>query len=159
MRYLLILALMFAAAPAHALSLMQISGISDMNLPSWGIGDPAPEAHIDMCVYAVLPVAGQYAIRVSSPGGYVLTNGANQIPYELYWDDGGPGNLGGNMGAQLTNNVTLTGRQNANVLSALCALGITGPTARLNLRISSAAMNAALAGTYTGTITLLLSAT
>lgn len=155
--YVLILALLLPVE-ARALSLMQITGLSDMALPTWSIGNPAPEATMDLCVYAVLPIAGQYAIRASSPDGFVLKNGTQQIPYTLYWNDGGAGNLGGSLGTQLANNVTLTGQQNANVLSALCLLGVTGPTARLTLRISDAAMTAALAGTYNGTLTLMISA-
>lgn len=158
MRTLALILALLAPMQAQALSLMQITGLSDMALPSWSIGDAAPEATMDVCVYAVLPIAGQYAIRASSPDGFVLKNGMQQIPYTLYWNDGGAGNLGGALGAQLTNNVTLTGRQNANVLSALCLLGVTGPTARLTMRISSAAMTAALAGNYSGTLTLMISA-
>lgn len=144
------------AASAHALIAMRISNISDFNLGTWSLGNPAISAFIDICVYTSgITPAGGYAITVSSAGGYVLTSGSNQIPYSLRWDDGGAGNLGATSGTQLSNGVKLTGQLHGNfVIDNGCTL--TGPNARLNLAITQAAMTAALAGTYTGTITLLL---
>lgn len=148
--------LSFSTGSAIAAILVQISGITNFSLPTWNIGDPAVSASIDVCVSATGLLANGYNITISSPGGYKLTSGANNLPYSLYWDDGGIGNLGNTPGTQLTNNVALTGRSNANLLSLLC---ITGPNARLNLKITQADMIAALAGTYTGTITLLIAPT
>jgi len=160
-RFLIIWALSWALAPnAYALGVVQISNVSDFNLGSWGIGDPPIAAHIDVCIYALLTLPlTDYTITVSSPGGYVLTNGMQQIPYSLYWEDSGAGSLGSSGGTQLTNGVALTGQMNANILSTSCALGTTGPNARLTLKISTTDMTNALAGTYNGTITLLLGGT
>ena len=138
---------------------VQGTNFSDMNLPSWNLGDPSVTASIDVCVYSVhLPASSSYGVTVSSPGGYYLKNGTQQIPYTLFWEDSGAGSLGSNGGTQLLNNTKLPNRNNANTLSILCALGLSGPTARLYLKITQSDMNAALAGTYTGTITIMLSA-
>lgn len=137
----------------------QISNLTDFNLGTWGIGDPAISASIDVCVYSVYSTtSGGYTVQASNPDGFVLTKvgGTAQIPYSAYWDDGGAGNLGPGTGTQLTNNSTLTARAHANISSPLCASGVVGPDARLNIKITQAAMNAALAGTYNGTISILV---
>jgi hypothetical protein len=145
--------------PANAiLDTIQISNLTDFNLPSWNLGDGDVNASINICIYALgVPTLNTYAVRASSPDGFVLVNGSHQIPYTLSWEDSGGGNLGSNSGTTLTNNVKLTNRNNANILSSNCSLG--GNNARLYLKITQAAMTAALAGTYTGTITLLISPT
>jgi hypothetical protein len=155
--FLLAVVTYLPASDARASLAAQIANISDLNLPTWGIGDPDVNQHIDVCVYAIGIFSTSYGVTISSPGGYVLSNGSNTIPYSLYWEDSGAGNLGTTGGTQLTNNVKLTGRMNANILSPLCALGLSGPTARLTIKITQADMTAALAGTYNGTITLLIS--
>ncbi len=155
-----VLAGLLFSQPAQALDIVQITNISDFDLGNWGIGDPPVNANIDICIYATLtfPVSS-YGITVSgNHSGYFLKSGSNQIPFTLTWDDGGAGNLGGG-GTAMTHGVKLANRMNANILAPLCTLGITGPTARLKLHITQAAMIAAPAGTYTGVITLLLTPT
>ena len=141
----------------YAIVFYQISSLSDINLPAWSIGDAAVSAYKDICVYST--IVGNYGITISSTGGFVLSNGAYQIPYTLSWDDGGAGGLGASS-TPLSNNVTLASRTHMNILTTNCSVGVLtpGPTARLTLTISQAAMIAARAGTYTGTITLVLSA-
>ncbi|MBM3618487.1 MAG: hypothetical protein FJX23_08095 [Alphaproteobacteria bacterium] len=144
-----------AANNANALLAMRVYSVSDLNLGTWSMGDPAVSAHINLCMYSydLLPITG-YAITVSSVGGYNLKSGPRNIPYSLTWDDGGAGNLGASGGAALTNGVKKTGLLRANILDSTCTL--SGPNARLNLKITQAAMTAALAGTYTGIITILV---
>lgn len=151
--------LFLIVVPARAFATVQISNISDISLPPWGIGDGPVSAHIDICIANIqLPITDNYAVTISSPGGYVLNAAGGQtIPYSLYWEDSGAGSLGSSNGAQLSDNVKSSGFQNANVLSALCLLGLSGPNARLNLKITQAAMTAALAGNYSGTITIVIS--
>ncbi len=145
----------FPLQSACAAVAMRITNISDFNLGTWSLGLPAPSAHIDICIYSldVIPPGG-YAITATGAGGFTLTSGANTLAYMLHWDDAGIGNLGGALGSELSSGVKLTGQLHGNVLSSTCAL--TGPNARLTLKITQAAMTAALAGTYTGTVTLLL---
>ncbi len=143
--------------PALAiLDTIQITNLSDFTLPNWNIGDGDVNASINICIYALgVPSLNTYAVQASSPGGFFLNSGSKQIPYTLAWEDSGGGNLGSNSGTALTNNVKLTGRNNANILSANCALG--GNNARLYLKITQASMTSALAGTYTGTVTIVIS--
>jgi len=149
------------AVPAKAgiIPAIQISNISDFNLPSWNLGDPAPTAHIDLCLYSLNSlVSGGYNVTATgSNGGFHLVSGPNSIPYSVTWDDSGSGNLGNTAGTQMTSGAALTNQVNANILSVSCALGVTGPNARLNLKIAQADMTAALAGTYSGSITIVVS--
>lgn len=154
-RLLLVLCCCLYADTASAIVFYRISNLSDLSLPAWSIGDPAVTAHEDICVYSTL--AGNYAVNVSSPGGFFLLNGSYQLPYSLGWDDGGAGHLGSSS-TPLSNNVTLQSQTNLNTLATDCSLGVpAGATARLNLTIMQADMTAARAGTYTGTITLIIS--
>lgn len=144
--------LCFLTQQARAIIFVQVQGLSDMNLPTWGIGDPAVSTGINFCIYSTL--SADYSVTVSSSGGYKLQSGAKVINYTLSWDDSGAGNLGSGSGTALTNNVAVSGRKNANFLTPLCLLG---PNARLNLKITQAEMTSALAGTYTGVITIMIS--
>lgn len=162
-RYILVAILLGAMCTGAAKASVRITNISDFNLPTWSIGNGPINAYIDLCIYnsAVLPLGGPYAITVSSAGGFKLTSGASQIPYTLKWEDSGVTLLGLNGGSPLLNGVKLTGLMNANTLSETCAWTVlipAGANARLYLSITQADMLQALAGTYNGTITLLLSA-
>lgn len=156
MRRLLVMACAFwlaLAGAAQALT-MKISNISDFSLGVWSMGDPALESSMNICIHGInITALTSYAITVSSsPSGYRLTNGTNTIVYSLYWKD----NISGALGTQLSDGVKLTGQTGPNLLPD-CTIG--GPNARLTIRISQAAMEAALSGTYNGTITLLLTPT
>ena len=155
----LLAALLLAAGPVRAggLPTIDITNISDIAFASWGIGDPDATAHIDICVYAALTVPlGSYGITAASAGGFVLKNLNNstlQLPYSLAWDDGGVGNLGATAGSALTAGNELTNQVNANSTVQTC----TGPTARLNIKIAATDLTAALAGSYSGALTLTIS--
>ncbi|MGE0754246.1 MAG: hypothetical protein AB7L92_03700 [Alphaproteobacteria bacterium] len=154
-RQLAICALLCCFLPMQvfAAAAMRITSIDDFNLGSWGIGDPAISEYSDICIYGLnIPALTSYAITISStPSGYRLQSGANFIAYGLHWED----NVLGGLGTQLTDGVKLDGQTNLNILSQTCAIG--GPNARLTIQITQAEMTAALAGTYAGVITLLLS--
>jgi hypothetical protein len=146
---------LMAAGDASAILLYRVSGITDLNLPTWNMGNPGITASIDLCAHT--SVAGPYSVSVSSVGGYVLKNGAQSIAYALRWEDSGAGNLGSSSG--VANGVALSNRQHANssLLASDCSVGSpAGPTARLYLDIPQATMNAALAGTYSGTLVILI---
>lgn len=137
---------------AQAALLVQVSSVTDVNLGNWALGDPAINAYLDLCVYSTL--SADYAVKVTKAGGYNLTGTGGSIPFSLSWDDGGIGNLGVSS-SPLTNNVKLTGRAHAYMVSPVC---IAGPSARLNINITQAAMQAALSGNYSGTIDIIVSA-
>lgn len=123
------------APPCHALvPQVRISGINDFSLGTWNIAQGSIDAHIDVCVYAddTIPAGSYVLVITSSTGGYTVKSGANQIAYDLEWDSGGAGNLGGSS-VQLLNGIGVGGFLNANASSTSCA---SGPTARLKLSIT-----------------------
>ncbi len=145
------------SASAKAAGTVEITGTSDLALGSWGIGNPAISASIDVCIgtNGTSPV-GSYAVTVTGSNGYKLTNGSNQLPYSLAWEDSGAGNLGSATGTTLASGVLLDNQINANTaFPPLCIVG--GPTARLHVKIAQADLTAALAGTYSGTLTFVIS--
>lgn len=150
----LLLILLMGCLPlssAQALILVQVSNVSDLTLPNWSLGDPAVKARIDLCVYSTL--TADYGVQVSQAGGFKLTGTGGSIPYTLSWDDGGTGNLGVSS-SPLTNNVKLNNRRRANLVSPIC---LGGNNARLNVEITQADMQAALAGSYNATINIVVS--
>ena len=159
--FILFLLLCMPITRAHALfDSAQISNLSDVTFPTWNIGDGAVSANIDICIYSIGVLSStDYGVTISAPGGYVLKDGTRQIPFSLFWEDSGFGNLGSNSGVQLSNNVKLNSRKNPNIFSTSCnSLGSNGPTARLYIKITQADMTAALAGNYSNTLTILISA-
>ncbi len=161
MRCLFILLVALGLFGKTAVADVQITGINDFALGNWSLGDPAISTSIDVCVYSTnlsLPLDG-YSVTVSSrTGSFVLKNGSNSLPYSLTWDNGGVNNLGASGGSALSQNVKLGGQRKAGLLNALCTAGVAGPNARLNLKITQADLNAALYGTYSGTIDITISA-
>jgi len=161
MRSLFILIVLFclSAAPAQALlDSVQVSNLSDVTFPAWNLGDGAVSRNIDICIYSIGVLSStDYAVTITAPGGFFLKDGARQIPISLFWEDSGAGNLGNSNGTQLTHNVKLGSRKNANLLSTNCAIAPSGPNARLYIKISQADMTAALAGTYSNVLTILIS--
>ncbi len=154
------------ATQAHA-DQVQISNLSDINIPLWVTGDPDIIQDVFVCVYRenTSGSSRSYGIQATGDGpGFALKAASYSIPFSVTWNDGGAGNPGGGSTSPMSNNVTLSNRNNARnnldlpASSADCNGG-SSPTARVRLTISAADMDAAPDGTYTGTITLLLSLT
>ena len=93
-----------ALVPNAASAALQarITNVSDFNLGTWKLGDPAIGVSINICVYAVGVLSNDYSVTATAVGGYNLFNGLLSIPYTLFWDDGGDGNLGA-ASTQMTN--------------------------------------------------------
>ncbi len=70
-------------------NLVQISGLTDINLGSWSGGNMS--GSISFCVYSN---TGNYTIMASSANGtgttFRLNQGVNFIPYEVDWTDSAP---------------------------------------------------------------------
>ncbi len=165
MRYFLVgiigILMICAAARAEAAAQVQVSNISDVNLGTWGMTDAAPSGYFDICAYASSTTpSGSYALIItSSNGAFYLANGSQHIPYAVYWEDSGASHLGTNSpGTLLSYGSKITGRSNASTSSSSCTLGLA-PTARLTVKIALSDMQAALAGTYTDQIIIMLSPT
>lgn len=88
-----------------------------------------------------------------SGGAFTLTNGTSTIPYEVQWAQG----INASSGTALTANVALNGQVTPGLLSGLtCALGATNASLIIIVRATS--LQQATAGTYAGTLTVLMAA-
>lgn len=144
---------------------VQISNLSDVSIPLWVTGDPDIVQDVFVCIYRENDSGSSrtYGIQATGDGpGFALRDGAYTLPYSIQWNDGGESNPGGGTTANMVNNVPLSGRSNARNdqdlpnNSADCNGG-SSPTARVRFTITATDMDAAPDGTYTGTLTLLLS--
>lgn len=135
----------------------QITGLSDMAIASYILGDGNQALFTTACVYTST-VGGSYTVKATGSGAasaFTVANGPTTIPYTVVWNSGGVGALG-TTGAALITNVTSATLTNAATDSATCAGTTPGPTAQLNVNFLGTLLDAAPAGTYTGTVTLLI---
>jgi hypothetical protein len=135
----------------QAAAQVQISGLSDLPLGVWsGSGDL--EGIVDHCVRG--PQGGRYAIQatgVGSGGTFVLLSGPGSLPFQVdYSDDGGGW-------SQMSPGVPLTGQRGAPNQNQFerCLAGQTSPQ-RVRVRVLAQDMGAAVAGSYDGSLTLLV---
>lgn len=143
-------ALALICAP-QAVAQVQISGLSDLPLGVWsGSGDL--EGIVDHCVRG--PRGGRYAIEatgVGSGGAFVLLNGPGSLPFQVdYSDDGGGW-------SQMSPGVPLTGQRGAPNENQFerCLAGQTSRQ-RVRVRVLAQDMGTAVAGSYDGSLTLLV---
>ena len=133
----------------------KISGMSDMTLASYTVGGGNQALNTTACVYSST-AGGGYTVKATGSGAssaFTIATGSDLIPYTVVWNSGGAGALG-TTGAALTTNVTSSSLTNAATDSATCAVG--GATAQLNIGLLGTNLDAAPAGTYSGTVTLLV---
>ena len=148
-----LLTLAFAASPLHAQSNnVRISKLSDVAFGAIAnVGADATNSQ-SLCIYANTANQG-YRITASgsAPGGaFSLTSGSFLLNYEVQWNQA-PGQ---SSGTQLSPNVTLTGL----ISSATQQTCNSGPatSASLILVLRSSELSNAQAGSYSGTLTLLV---
>ena len=139
----------FAALPSVASAQVQINALSDLafgSLPTTGADQTQTES---VCAVSGL-LGGRYSVTAtgSASGAFALANGSNLLPYEVQWASSG----GQSSGTNLTAGSTLTG-QTAPLLN--CALGAS---ATLIVIIRGTQIVKAAAGSYSGTLTIILSA-
>ena len=148
-----VLALALAASPLHAQSNnVRISKLSDVAFGSIAnVGADATNSQ-SLCVYANTANQGyRFTASGSAPGGaFSLTSGSFLLNYEVQWNQA-PSQ---SSGTQLSPNVTLTGL----ISSATQQTCNSGPatTASLILVLRSSELSNARAGSYSGTLTLLV---
>lgn len=107
----------------------------------------------NICVYASTATNG-YNVRAfgsGSGGAFTLASGTDNLPFEVEWS-GAPGQ---NTGSRLTPNAPLAG-QISNATQQTCASG-PAASASLILILRSAALTQASAGTYNGSLTVVIS--
>jgi hypothetical protein len=148
-----LLGAMLGSAPACAQSNnVRITKLSDVvfgSVANLGVDAISSQS---ICVYAHSTSNG-YQVTASGSGAggsFVLTSGTSSLAYDVLWNE----TAGQNSGTQLNPNVTLTGQASA-AIQQTCN---TGPstTASLILVLRALALSSARAGSYSGTLTLLV---
>ena len=136
----------------------QISGLSDITLASYILGDGNQSLNTTACVYSSTS-GGNYTVLADGSGASnaftVVDGSAHTIAYSVVWNSAGVGSLA-DSGTTLTAHTTSATLHNAATDSVTCAGSSPGPTAQINVHILGTALDAAPAGTYTGTLTLLV---
>jgi hypothetical protein len=106
-----------------------------------------------ICAFGSLLTQG-YSVLASGSGAggaFTLTNGTSTIPYELQWAQTG----GATTGTNVLANVPLPNQYESSLLQGVgCLLGATSATSILVIRSSS--LLQATAGSYSGTLTIIL---
>jgi hypothetical protein len=147
------LAAMFGSAPLPAQSFnVRITKLNDVAFGSIANLETDAVNTQSICVFAHTATNG-YQITASGSGAgssFAMTSGASSLSYDVLWNQS-PGQTSG---VQLTPNVTLTG-QTSSAMQQTCN---TGPaaTASLVLVLRAAALSSARAGSYSGTLTLVV---
>ena len=152
---LLGLALLLIAAPARAASnKVRISGLGDVAFGTIAnLGLDAVQSQ-SVCVYADTATNG-YNVTASgsgSGGAFQLASGLARLAYEVQWSS----SAGQSSGVQLSPNTPLPG-QTSSATQQTCNNG-AATTASLILVLRSAALSSASAGSYSGTLTLVVGA-
>jgi hypothetical protein len=150
---MLALACMLPFSQAHAASdKVRITGLSDIAFGSIAnLGTDAVRSQ-SLCLYSSSTTNG-YNVTASgtgSGGAFELNSGGLSLPIEVQWS----GSAGQSSGAQLSPNVPLTGQVSSATQQA-CSSG-PASSASLIVVLRSTALSRATAGTYSGSITLLV---
>ena len=140
----LLFLLLFIPRSAESQS-VRISGMSDLSLGTWmGSGDLTNQA--TLCIYTL--GNANYSIRATGNGAgsaFTLSSGGSTVAYEVYFKDSGSF-------VQLTSG-TRGNFTDANTTTDGCG-GVNNAT--IKVVATAAALSAATAGSYSGTVTLLL---
>lgn len=130
---------------------VQISGLADI---AFGTVDPtAPAAKAeDVCVWSNTSARGYQVTATGSGAGsaFTLSDGTNTLPYSVEW----AGSSGQLSGTSLTSGTALAGLTST-AISPACTSG-PASSASLIVRMSQANLEAAVASSYTGTLTLVV---
>ncbi len=130
---------------------VQISKLTDIN---FNVVDPttAASAQEDVCVWSNTSGKG-YQITASGDGAsnaFTLTNGTDTLAYDVQWAD----TAGQSSGTALVTGSAL-GTQVSSATNPSCSAGPPA-TASLVVNMTAANLQAAVAGAYTGTLTLVV---
>ena len=141
------------ASPAAAQSNnVRITNLSDATFGPIGNLETDAVASQSLCLYANTALNG-YRITASGSGAggsFELSSAAGALGYDVQWNS----TPGQSTGSQLQPNVPLTG-QVSNATQQRCNAG-PPVSASLIVILRSAALSSATAGSYTGTLTLVV---
>jgi spore coat protein U-like protein len=135
------------ASPASA-QRVQISELGDVSFGLLTNLNADTVRNQDICVYSQSNGYNVRAFGNGSGGAFTLSDGANMLAYEVQWNS----SAGQVVGTTLAANAPLTGQ----LSSAQQRSCNQGPSASLIIVLRSAALSSATAGTYTGTLTLVV---
>ena len=125
----------------------QITGLQDIVLVPWTVGDPAPAGTSPACVYTS---TGSYQMTATSANGlgadFRMTDGANFLTYSVSWNDGAAG-------LQPATNGGILAGLSGDAVSTNCG-GATPATVQVNITVG--AMAGAPTGSYGDTLTVLI---
>ncbi|MBL0317871.1 MAG: hypothetical protein IPP74_00960 [Alphaproteobacteria bacterium] len=149
----------FAASPT-----IRISNLSDITISNWITGDSDIIQDVDVCVYKedVTLSNRNYDLMATGDGpGFILKNGSYNLPYSVFWYDGGEGNPGGGSTHALTSASQVTSLHNSRIDTDVptssndCNVGAV-PTARFRVKILATDLDAVPEGTYTGQLSVVV---
>lgn len=150
---LALLAVLFAEDPAAGASnKVRIGNLTDVAFGTVAnLGTDAIQAQ-NVCVYSDTATSGYNvtATGTGPSGSFQLSSGTASMPYDVLWSS----SAGQNSGTRLTANVPLTG-QVSSARQQTCNTGAAN-SASLVVVLRSVALSSATAGTYNGTLTLVI---
>lgn len=131
---------------------VQITGLDDVDFGTVEPTGAASEVQ-DVCVWS--NASGRaYNITATGDGGagtdFSVTDGTNTLDYEVQWND----SAAQTSGTSLTSGTPLTGLSST-AINPTCSAGPSN-SASLIVNLSAANLEAAVAGTYTGALTLVV---
>jgi hypothetical protein len=144
------LAFVATGAPAAAQG-VQVSGLSDVAFGMIGSFGTDLVRSQSICAFSGL-LGGRYTVTASGSGAggaFTLSNGVAVLPYEVQWS----ATAGQSAGTGLTANVPLGGQ----TMLLSCPVLQTSNTSLIVI-LRAASLSVATAGTYSGTLTVILSA-
>jgi hypothetical protein len=148
-------AFLLCASPAPAASnKVRMTGLTDVSFGTLANLGVDAVHNQSLCLYADTPTNG-YSITAmgsGSGGAFDLSSGAQALPFEVAWNSA----AGQSSGNQLSPNVPLTG-QTSTATQQTCNSG-PATSASLVVVLRAAALSSTMAGTYAGTLTLIVGA-
>lgn len=149
----LAIAALVAPQASHAQSnnvrITQLSDVAFGSIANLGVDAVRTQS---VCIFAHTTIGGYRVTATgSAPGGaFALSSGTSLLAYDVQWSP----SAGQSAGTQLSPNVTLTGLTST-ASQQTCNNG-PAATASLILVLRSVALSSASAGSYSGTLTLLV---
>lgn len=131
--------------------------LRDFNFGVWNTGDGTLSDNDNVCI-GKNDFFAPYAISAAGngdgfdPSAFTLSNGVDQINYNVYWNDAN--GTGGNQ--QLTAGVILHGQTGGAFGFFLNVLGFCFTNANVEIEIPDTELSSASGGSYSGTLTLLV---
>ena len=149
---LLLMPALLAMGTAAAAQQVRVRQLNDVLFGTIGAA-PADQTRTDnLCIYSTA-TSGRYTITARGSGAsnaFTLASGSNTLPYEVQWASA----ANQTSGTQLTTNVPLAATT-TNRTDSTCNQAAS-LTATLIVVLRSSAQQSAVAGSYSGTLTLLV---